>query len=488
MIAWMQKHNKYLVITIWIATIAFIGAGFVGWGSYQYGSKAGSIAKVGSVKISQEKFNFAYQNLYRSMAERFGGNFDEAKAKELQLPKRAYQSLVAQAYLLNLADEYGVVVSEEELALAIASTPMFQNNGRFDKTIYQTFLQSRRLKAKTFEAILRDDLRIQKLMGMLDQDAVPFEVQVVAGAFSIQDKIRYEVITPDQVQVPVDEQELRSYWEAHKGEYMTPRKYTLSLYWTDTKDLNVTESELKEFYQKNSFNYTDAQGKEFGFEKARPLVEQDYKIKKGKKAALLDYIALKKGKKSPEKSVKIAEGDATLPPAMWEQVRSAEKGIFLKPKPVGTRYVTVRVDGVEEPREMSFEEAKSAVSAAWLKEAKAQAIKAKAEALTKAPDKLTKVSDYLKVSEPKPLPPLNSVESLQFLQKLFTSNKKIGMISINKKVVVYSIVDQKMGEGDQNVTRSVSGTATQIKKSELSQRLLESLAQKYPVQAFVKGF
>ena len=51
MISWMQKNNKYLVWTIWVATFAFIGAGFVGWGSYSFGSKAGNIAKVGEVEI-----------------------------------------------------------------------------------------------------------------------------------------------------------------------------------------------------------------------------------------------------------------------------------------------------------------------------------------------------------------------------------------------------------------------------------------------------
>ena len=34
MITWMQKHRKYLVVTIWVSTIAFVGAGFVGWGAY----------------------------------------------------------------------------------------------------------------------------------------------------------------------------------------------------------------------------------------------------------------------------------------------------------------------------------------------------------------------------------------------------------------------------------------------------------------------
>ena len=43
MITWMQRHKKWLVITIWISTIAFVGAGFVGWGSYKYGTQGGVV-------------------------------------------------------------------------------------------------------------------------------------------------------------------------------------------------------------------------------------------------------------------------------------------------------------------------------------------------------------------------------------------------------------------------------------------------------------
>ncbi|MCJ7766283.1 MAG: SurA N-terminal domain-containing protein, partial [Thiovulaceae bacterium] len=59
MITWMQRHRKYLVITIWISTFAFIGAGFVGWGQYSYGDKAGAVAKVGDVSISQRELQQA---------------------------------------------------------------------------------------------------------------------------------------------------------------------------------------------------------------------------------------------------------------------------------------------------------------------------------------------------------------------------------------------------------------------------------------------
>ncbi|WP_297524453.1 SurA N-terminal domain-containing protein, partial [Sulfurovum sp.] len=83
MISWMQKHNKYLVWTIWVATIAFIGAGFVGWGSYNFGSKASSIAKVGDIEIKQSQLNMVYSSIYERYNQMMQGKLDEKKAKEL---------------------------------------------------------------------------------------------------------------------------------------------------------------------------------------------------------------------------------------------------------------------------------------------------------------------------------------------------------------------------------------------------------------------
>ena len=57
MITWMQKHKKYLVVTIWVSTIAFVGAGFVGWGAYDMNTnRAKSVAKVGNRNISIGEF------------------------------------------------------------------------------------------------------------------------------------------------------------------------------------------------------------------------------------------------------------------------------------------------------------------------------------------------------------------------------------------------------------------------------------------------
>ena len=80
MITWMQRHRKYLVITIWISTFAFIGAGFVGWGQYKYGEKSGAVAKVGDISITNRELQQAYSQLFDRYSRMFQGQFDQEQA------------------------------------------------------------------------------------------------------------------------------------------------------------------------------------------------------------------------------------------------------------------------------------------------------------------------------------------------------------------------------------------------------------------------
>jgi len=93
MITWMQKHNKFLIWTIWIATIAFIASGPIFSGAGYGSSKAGNVAKVGNIEISQEKLNMVYTSIYSQYNEKMQGTLDEAKAKEMGLPQQAFQRL-----------------------------------------------------------------------------------------------------------------------------------------------------------------------------------------------------------------------------------------------------------------------------------------------------------------------------------------------------------------------------------------------------------
>ena len=133
MITWMQRHKKYLIITIWISTIAFVGAGFVGWGQYSYGDKAGAVAKVGDIELTMGDLQKSYSRLYSQYNQMFQGNFDEEKAKSFGLQSQALKQLTDQALLLNLARDYDLSVSDEELIAELKTQEYFFRDGLFDK-------------------------------------------------------------------------------------------------------------------------------------------------------------------------------------------------------------------------------------------------------------------------------------------------------------------------------------------------------------------
>jgi len=83
MITWMQKHNKFLIWTIWIATISFIGTGAV-VGISGGSVKAGTIAKVGDVEIKQSKLNMVYSSIYNQYNQMLQGKLDKKRAQELK--------------------------------------------------------------------------------------------------------------------------------------------------------------------------------------------------------------------------------------------------------------------------------------------------------------------------------------------------------------------------------------------------------------------
>ena len=488
MISWMQKHNKYLVWTIWIATIAFIGAGFVGWGSYSFGSKAGNIAKVGDIEIKQQKLNMVYSSLYNQYNQMMQGTLDDEKAKEMGLVQQAFAQVETQAKILNLAKEIGIVVSDAEVAKRLEEIRAFQQDGVFAREIYDGYLRSQRLKAKTFEATLREELTIQKTIALLGVEAMPLEEEAISAAMNVSDKLAYKVLTTSDVEFNLDEEKLKTFWESQKENYMTKQFYDLSVVWTESKETAVTEDELKAHFDANSFNYTNAEGKQLTFDEAKVLVTNDLKIKKTKKAAQKAYIAFKKGENTQSEKLTLPLNHLKLTEEIWSIIKEKSVGEILKPKVVADRYATVKIEKVTLPKVKSFEEAKEEVTLVYTAQAKKEGLLALAEKTLETFDQNSAIiSDFVKLEENVNLESLNNQESLQFLQKLFTSTKEKGIIIVLNKAVVYSILEQKLEPIDANQTNFVAETVNKLKQSTFESNLLKMLDKKYPTEVYMGG-
>jgi len=488
MISWMQKHNKYLVWTIWVATIAFIGAGFVGWGSYSFGAKAGNVAKVGEIEIPQTKLNMVYSSIYSQYNQAMQGQLDDKKAQEMGLIKQAFAQVETQAKLLNFAKDAGIIVSDSEVAVKLENIRSFQKDGVFSKEIYDGYLRSQRLKAKTFEDTLREEIIIQKTLGLLTVEGLPFEEETIAAGMNVSDKLAYKVLTNEDLNFEIDEVKVKTFWEGQKDNFLTTQTYALSILWTESKGTEVTDEEVKTHYDTNSFNYTNAEGKQLTFEEAKVLAAKDLKIKKTKKSAQKAYIAFKKGKVDNSEKVTLPLNDTTLSNDIWNTLKERSVGDILKPKVVEDRYATVKIESVDLPKVKTFEEAKDEVTILYAAQGKKEALLALAESTLKNFDQNDAIiSDFVKLEENVNLKPLNNQESLQFLQKLFTSSKETGIISLLDKVIVYNIIEQKLLPMDSNQTMLVKQTVNKLKESTFESNLIKMLTKKYPTEVYMGG-
>ena len=488
MISWMQKHNKYLVWTIWIATIAFIGAGFVGWGSYSFGSKAGNVAKVGNIEIERSKFNMMYSNVYGQYNQMLKGTLDKKKAKEMGLAKQAFSIIATQAKILNFAQDMGIVVSNDELVQKIETTKAFQENDKFSKKLYNAYLQSQHLKAKDLESTFKEELIIAKTLNLLETKTLPLETEALSAAMNVSDKIAYKVLTASNINYVSNEAKVKTFWEAQKDNYTTKKQYNLSLVRTESEQTSVTDKELKDYFEENSFNYTDSQGKQLNFEQAKNNVIKNLKLKKTKKSAQKAYIAFKKGEIKSSESTTLPLGDLMLTPAIWKEIENKSIGDILKPKIVNSQYLTIKINGIIQSRVMSYEEAKKRVTIEYDLQAKKEALYSLAEStLSHINDANLTVSNFLTLANRSDIKSLNPKESLQFLQKLFTSNKEKGIISVSDKMVVYNIIEQKFLPEDENKTNSEKQTITEIKKKTFKSNFIKVLDKKYPTEAYTGG-
>lgn len=488
MITWMQKNNKFLIWTIWIATIAFIASGPIFSGAGYGSSKAGNVAKVGEIEISQASLNRVYGSIYNQTNQQMQGQLDEKKAKELGLVQQAFARLVTQAKVLNFAKDVGLIVSDEEVAQRLETLEAFTKDGLFNVEIYKGYLKAQGLKAKTFEATLREELLIQKTLELLNIDPMPLETEAIGAAMNVADKIAYQVLTQADVNITSTETDIKAFWETKKENFMTAKMYDFTVVWTATDETNVSEDEIKNFYDKNSFNYSSAEGKQLPFTEAKEQVTQDLKLKKTKKSAQKAYIAFKKGKKITSETLTLPMDDLKFSTETWLAIKERAVGDILKPKVVGNMYATLKIDKITPPAVKSYEEAKEEVTLIHTLQAKQKALLALAETrLQNFENNASIVTDFVKLEENVNLEMLNSQESLQFLQKLFTSSKEKGIISVRDKIIVYNILEQKLAQIDENEKELVNQTVKSLKEGTFEANFIKILDKKYPTETYQGG-
>ncbi len=483
MISWMQKHRKYLVITIWISTIAFVGAGFVGWGMYNYNlDRASAVAKVGDEKITIKEFQNAYRNLYRYYNETlFKGKLTKEKAKELKLENIALNQLIREALLINYAHDLGMDVLKDEIEKKLITIKTFQKDGVFDKNRYYSVLKQLRIEPKDFEESLKKEILLEKVKKLFSLKAADVEKEAFASAVFMADNVEIKEVFAKDINITIDENETKSFWQKNKNRYMLTTTYEVEGIKVGLENIKIDEKEIEEFYKNEKFRYKDENGKILPLDKAKDKVIKDLKFKKAKKIALRKYLLLKKGKIKPEIKMTLSEGKDNFP---FDKLKRAKKGEVLKPVKQKDGFLVIKLDIINLPKPMKYEDAKKFVKQDLLEYKKLTLLEEKAKKMVKS-FKGKEIGfitrdDYKKVSQ---IANLQENQAIELLNAIFSSDKKESYYLFKDKAILYRIKNQKLvdekklKENKDLIIKNVES----LKESVAENKLISRLAKKYEI-------
>jgi len=486
MISWMQKHRKYLVVTIWISTIAFVGAGFVGWGAYSFSSnKTDTLVKVGERTITQNDLQSSYNNIYNYYNQMLGGKLTQEKADELKLQDIALEQLINENILLNYADEKGITALESEIVEKIQAFDNFKENGKFNKEKYFKVLKAINKKPKEFEEDIKKEIIIKKLNSALGMPSTELELETLGAALFLQDKIKVKLIDIKNSDINISDEELKNYWNDHKNDYMSETSYTIEQITVKSADIKVDDAKVKEFYNDNKHLFKGDDDKILNFEDAKEKVRAKLKLKLAKKETLKKYLAFKDGKIKADETKTLTAKNSNIP---LKKIASAKVGSYIKAIELKDGYMTAKLTAVNKPKALEFEKAKDAAYNALFKSKKLKLLESTAKKESKEL-KDAKTIDYMTKDDTSKITMLNPNEARAFLSYLFGQDEKNGFYIFTDKAIAYEIIDQKLVSAEKLKSEKdkMIKNIESIKNNSIQNSLIRQLKNKYKIEKYYKG-
>lgn len=492
MLTWMQHHKKYLVVTIWISVIAFVGAGFVGWGAYDFNlNRSSSVAMVGDEKITFGEFNTRFNQIFSYYNQISNGTLDDENFKK-NIENMTLASLIEDKLLLSFAKNLGLSSNENEILQELANTPAFQNeNGEFNKSIYYELLRRNDISPKDYEHSLANEIIINKLNQIFNLPQKEEELKMLASSYFMRDSLSIETIDLNKKDIKINEEELKKLWEEHKADFKTQKIYEISSYVLKADKQNYDDKALRAFYDEEPSKYKDFNGKILSFEEAKDDVIKAYALNQLKKTANEKFLELKEGKIAFEKDLNITDSDVYYPLELLER---AKNGDVLRPFEFAQGYNIIKLNQKDPTRIKTFEEAREEVLPLYLSQKAQELLKQKAQkALNDFKGEniglLSRDSgrDPQKVDEEN----LNDAEFSYFLMNVFNSEQNKSYVLLNdNKAILYKINSQKLSPNSDKMAQiktMLEQNLRNLKANEIKQELIEELKKEYKVKIYYKG-
>jgi peptidyl-prolyl cis-trans isomerase D len=249
----------------WLAGVVLgaIGLVFVFWGINWTLTAPTYAAKVNGSEVSAAEVRQSYQQQLAQAERQTNGSISDAQRSEIKA--RVLDDYVNSEALVTRADTLGYRVSDQELLDAMSQVPIFQVDGKFDKAHAVAVLRAQGRSIPEIEALFKRDVKLRQLDSALSLSsfATPTEVKQIRALTKQQRELQWLTLSAEKYasQATPDDAALKTYYDAHKTEYMTPetvdlRYVEISLAQLASK-VSVDDAQLKTYYDEQKVKTPD---------------------------------------------------------------------------------------------------------------------------------------------------------------------------------------------------------------------------------------
>ncbi|HRM38872.1 MAG TPA: peptidylprolyl isomerase [Escherichia coli] len=358
-------NSLVLKIIFGIIIVSFILTGVSG---YLIGGGNNYAAKVNDQEISRGQFENAFNSERNRMQQQLGDQYSELAANEgymKTLRQQVLNRLIDEALLDQYARELKLGISDEQVKQAIFATPAFQVDGKFDNSRYNGILNQMGMTADQYQLTTQ-----QLINGVAGTDfMLKGETDELAALVAQQRVVREATIDVNALAAkqPVTEQEIASYYEQNKNNFMTPEQFRVSYIKLDAATMQqpVSDADIQSYYDQHQDQFTQPQRTRYSIIQTKTEDEAKAVLDELNKGG--DFAALAKEKSADIISARNGGDmgwleDATIP----DELKNAglkEKGQLSGVIKSSVGFLIVRLDDIQPAKVKSLDEVRDDIAA-----------------------------------------------------------------------------------------------------------------------------
>ncbi|HEY2453159.1 MAG TPA: peptidylprolyl isomerase [Scandinavium sp.] len=258
-------NSVVLKIIFGIIIVSFI---LTGVSSYLIGGNKDYAAKVNGQEIGRAQYENAVASERNRMQQQLGDRFSELASNENYMKTMRQQvlnRLIDESLLDQYAKHLNLGISDAQVKDAIFKTQAFQANGKFDNQRFSGIVGQMGMTTDQYAQALRNQLVTQQLINAIvgSEFMLPGETNQLAALVSQQRIVREATIDVNALAAKqqVTDQEITSYYEQHKNQFVAPEQFRVSYIKMDAASLQETasDSEIQSYYDQHQDQYTQPQ-------------------------------------------------------------------------------------------------------------------------------------------------------------------------------------------------------------------------------------